>query len=489
MLLCVSLILPILVSCADPEDDPTNPNLDVTEYEDNIPEGYSLNGDTVGVLYPGHIEEQIIGDNETLDIVYTKIYERNLKVAQRLNCDLQFIHSGTNYWEDFVDVLRRYIQTLDSSFEIVMTTNNTVIQEKLFSLFHNLNDSLYIDIDQEWWYKDAILELSVDNYYYRFLYGDILLGGIGNAGCIFYNKDLYGQYVDPGNPDGLYDYVFNGTWTFERFSIEVSRSYINLGGENDIHGYSLFRYGEPLHYFPVSCDVEFYQRDDDGMPVITVNNQKAVEFTQKLYDLLYNNPGAWLFFPNQIGAETQHATDFMDGKVMFSLSTIIDFLNENMRAMEDNFGVLPYPKWDEQQEEYITMMANGSTLVAVPKSVSEDRALRETSAVIEAMCSEAYQTVAPAFYETACKRAYSRDDTSAEILDIITGRHETVKSRLTKNFLYEYSSSLSGIGTIFQSIMSKGPTGNPNFTSTYESMEGAANTLLQELITQYIKGA
>ena len=489
MLLCVSLILPILVSCADPEDDPTNPNLDVTEYEDNIPEGYSLNGDTVGIFYAGHIEQEVIGDNENLDIVYTKIYERNLKVAQRLNCDLNFISSGTTYWADFTEVVRRYIQSLDDSFEIVVTSNNTVIQEKLFSLFHNLNDSLYIDIEQEWWYKDAIMELSVDNYYYRFLYGDIMLGGIGYAGCIFYNKDLYGQYVDPGNPEGLYDYVFNGTWTFERFAIEVANSNIDLGGENDIHGYSLFRAAEPLHYFPVSCDVEFYQRDDEGMPVITVNNQKAVEFTQKLYDLLYNNPGAWLFFPNQTGIEVYHTTDFMDRKVMFSLGNIISFLDPNMRAMEDNFGVLPYPKWDEQQEEYITMMANASTLVAIPKSVSEDRALRETSAVIEAMCSEAYQNIAPAFYETACKRAYSRDDTSAEILDIITGRHPTIKSTLTKNFLYEYASSVNYIGAIFQQIMAQGPTGNPNFASTYEGMETAANYQLQELITQYIKGA
>ena len=482
------MIIPTLIAC-QPQEEKPSVKPDNGKIIDSIPADFDMKGETVGILYPGHIEDQVEGDNETLDIVYTKIYERNEKVAARLNVDLQLIHSGTTWWEDFVDVLRRGIQTLDDSFEIVMTTNNTVIQNKLFSLFHNLNDSMYIDIEQDWWYKDAIMELSVDNYYYRFLYGDILLGGLGNAGCIYYNKDLYGEYVDPGNPDGLYTHVFNGTWTFERFSMEVAKSHVDFGGENDIHGYSLIRYGEPLHYFPVSCDVEFYKRNDNGMPVITVNNQKAVDFTQKLYDLLYNNKGAWLFFPNQIGAETAHETDFVDGKVMFNLSTIIGFLNENMRAMEDTFGVLPYPKWDEAQEEYITMMANGSTLTAVPVSVTEDRALNETSAVIEAMCSEAYQSIAPAFYETACKRAYSRDDTSAEILDIITGRHATIKSKLTKNFLYEYSSSIAGAGTIFQGIMSKGPTGNPNFASTWESMAGAANAQLDELITQYIKGA
>ena len=482
------MVLPILMSCQNNEKKPYIPP-DGSEIIDNIPADFNLNGEAVGILYPGHIEEQVEGDNETLDIVYTKIYERNQKVAARLNVDLQLIHSGTTWWSDFIDVMRRYIQTLDDSFEIVMTTNNTVIEAKLFSLFHNLNDSIYIDIEQEWWYKDAIMELSVDNYYYRFLYGDILLGGLGNAGCIYYNKDLYGQYVDPGNPDGLYDYVFNGTWTFERFASEVKKSHIDMGGENDIYGYSLFRYGEPLHYFPVSCDVEFYTRDNNDLPVITVYNQKAVEFTQKLYDLLYNNEGAWLFFPNQIGAETAHARDFVDGKVMFSLGTIISFLNEDMRQMEDNFGVLPYPKWDEQQEEYITMMANGSTLVAIPVSVTEDRALNETSAVIEAMCSEAYQSIAPAFYETACKRAYSRDDTSAEILDIITGRHPTIKSKLTKNFLYEYNQNCAGAGKIFQIIMSKGATGNPNLTSEWEGMQTAANAQLQELITQYLKGA
>ena len=65
----------------------------------------------------------------------------------------------------------------------------------MFNYFHNINDSEYIDTGERWWYEDAIMEMSVDNYNYRFLYGDIFIDDLGRAGTIFYNKSLYEQYI------------------------------------------------------------------------------------------------------------------------------------------------------------------------------------------------------------------------------------------------------------------------------------------------------
>ena len=68
-----------------------------------------------------------------------------------------------------------------------------------------MNDSNYIDIREEWWYEDAIMEMSVDNYNYRFLYGDISILDMGVAGTIYYNKNLYEQYLSANkNGDELY---------------------------------------------------------------------------------------------------------------------------------------------------------------------------------------------------------------------------------------------------------------------------------------------
>ena len=69
------------------------------------------------------------------------------------------------------------------------------------------------------------------------------------------------------------------------------------------------------------------------------------------------------------------------------------------------------------------------------------------------------------------------------MMDIITGSHDTVKSTLTKNFVYEYSSSLNGIGTVIQGLMAQKSI---NFASYYDSRIGAAKSRMDELWEMYI---
>ncbi len=490
LLLLICMAIGIFAACADTPEEKPNEDIigkDEIDYLDSIPEDYNMEGQTIGILYSGLYEDMVEGDNESLDIVYTTIYERNIKVESRLNVDINFINAGNTLWDAFTPICRQYVTTMDDSFQAVITGNNSVIQEKIFNLFHNLNNSAYIDLAADWWYDDAIMECSIDYYYYRFLYGDITME-MSTVSSIFYNKDLYSQYVDPGNPDGLYDEVFNGTWTFEKLALAIKNSFVDLGGENNIYGYTMTRYGQPLHSFPISCGINFYERDSSGKAIITVYSDKAVEFTNDLYDLLYNNVGAHLYYPNMVDKELGQPM-FTDGKYIFSLSNVGAMLNEEMREMESAYGILPYPKWDEAQEQYITMSQNGSLLIGCTKNADIEFVNEEVSAVIEALASEAYRSVTPAFYERALKKAYSRDDTTMRMIDIICGRDSEISSYITKNFLYEYRSSLAGIGYIFKLIMDKGAIGAPNFTSTYESLFPSEQALLDTLWQEYLSDA
>ena len=149
-----------------------------------------------------------------------------------------------------------------------------------------------------------------------------------------------------------------------------------------------------------------------------------------------------------------------------------------MRAMDDDYGIIPYPLWDEEQEDYITMIANGAAFVCVPITVTAggfDRLDNIVSATLEAMAIEAYRSVTETFYELALKGAYTRDDVAADMIDMIV-------TNSTKNFLYEYGSSLNGIGSIFSSLMSEQST---DFSSKYASIGGAAGESLGKLITDY----
>jgi len=176
---------------------------------------------------------------------------------------------------------------------------------------------------------------------------------------------------------------------------------------------------------------------------------------------------------------------FTNGRTLFFLRGLNTMMNDTMREMKMDFGILPYPKWDEEQEEYISFIHNSSSTVCVPVSADIERVNEEISAVIEALASESYRRVYTAYYESALKTAYNRDDYSAQMVDIITGQHATVKSILTKNFVYEYSASIAEIGGIYYSLIKKRSNG---FTSEYDGLLDAAETGLRKLIDDYKSG-
>jgi ABC-type glycerol-3-phosphate transport system substrate-binding protein len=327
------------------------------------------------------------------------------------------------------------------------------------------------------------MELAVDNYNYRFLYGDLHISNLGRAGTVYYNKELYSQYVSANkDKDELYQVVLDNRWTVEEFIRLAKKGYVAKGGDgsNDIYGYDHHQAAN-LDFLRESSGIRMYERNEYGMPTFNFKNDKSVDFITTISDFLYNSPGILCSTVNKDVTPPV----FTDSQVVFYINILSSVMNDAMREMKDDFGILPMPKWDEEQEEYKTLIYNASCTAGIPVSTDIDRANEEVSAVIEALCSESYRSVSLAFYETALKAAYNRDDQSAQMIDIITAQHPTIKSSLTKNFVFEYSSSLGSIGTIFTDLVRYKST---NFISQYDSTIGAAEQGLKDLIALYKSG-
>ena len=511
LLLCFCMVLPILVSCGGGDDEGTGHDEWIYPYDDScrelaidsVPEGYVLNGREVGIFYAAHCEKDVIGMDsmiEEYDLVYSKVYERNLLVQRRLDVRLDMISSATTYWGDVTDVLRTKIIAGDEKTQIVMSTNNTIIQNKIFNYFYDISGSgeheasEFIDLTEDWWYEDAIMETCVDGYSIRLLYGDINMSTYGCAGAIFYNKTLYETYLAEGKDrDYLYEVVLEGNWTFDMLYKLTKASRIERGAagpDDDQFGYMYTRYAEQLHYMPIAMGITYYTRDSRNMPIVSltdpVNAPKTLKVAEMMYNFMWENPG----FDDRIymklnGEETTWPYSFSNGDYVFSLGTIGGALGESMREMEDDYGLIPFPKYDTTQEEYISFMANGTVITGMPITVSEEDMVGPLSAIIECLCSEAYRSVSITYFDTALKGAYSRDPQSAEMIDIIMGQHPDIKSKLTKNLVYEYNSSLAGIGSIFQSLCH---SKSKNFSSTYESKIDAENAAMRILYQKYQSG-
>jgi hypothetical protein len=108
-----------------------------------------------------------------------------------------------------------------------------------------------------------------------------------------------------------------------------------------------------------------------------------------------------------------HDAIFMDNRALFYNNTFK--MVEDVRSMETDFGIIPYPKFTAEQPEYYTRM-EGCFPFIVPLTVREPEI---TGAVIEAMAFESLNYIVPAYYEVSLKSKHARDEESAEMLDII----------------------------------------------------------------------
>lgn len=142
--------------------------------------------------------------------------------------------------------------------------------------------------------------------------------------------------------------------------------------------------------------------------------------------------------------------------------------------MDEDYGIIPYPKYDEAQAGYYTFQHDQIGVFAIPStSVRGETA----SAVLEAMSSESSVSLVPAYYDIALKGKYSRDSDSAEMIDIIHNGH-----KLDAAWIY-----CTTIGTLAQIPRNMMLAQSRDFASTYKRSEKLYAKTIERLTESFIK--
>lgn len=141
------------------------------------------------------------------------------------------------------------------------------------------------------------------------------------------------------------------------------------------------------------------------------------------------------------------------GTTLFASAMIETGINY-LRNSDNDYGIIPYPKWDEKQSDYITIVDGGFTILAIPKTVVDTK---KSGIIAEALCAETYKNVIPVYYDIAIKEKGARDEESLEMIDFIM-------SKRVYDFGYVYDNNYSGFGFCIEKMVQDN---NPNFASYY----------------------
>ena len=437
--------------------------------KDSLPDDLKLNGMQIHIHSFDNEKIDIIGDNEISgDVLHDAVYQRTRRVMERLDVDIIWADSKTAKWQDFSSELNTTILAGADEWQIVFAMGNATIQKNLDALFTDLSSAKYLDFSQPWWWQDAMEEVSFDSVERKFLVGDIALSNFTASGAYFFNKNLYTDTF--GNADDLYKTVIDGKWTYDTLQQIAAQAYRDINGnglvdEGDLYGLR-FANAEFLKHAEYSTDIRHFRRDDQGFPVIDYDTQRAQEAVDAMYSLLYETQGVIY------QAENLNRSIFPNRGTLFYARHLGEVLRNELRSMEDDYGILPYPKLDEQQADYRGLLHNSSNYVTVPITVLQ---VDEVSAVIEALCAESYRSVVEIFYDTALKTKYSRDAYSGQCIDII-------RDTTRKSFLYEYNSRF-GCGNVVADCIG---AGNTNFASTYANSVNASNKKIEKAVIKFL---
>lgn len=425
----------------------------------------------------GGYEFRIIGRNDNFvyeyeqgaeeqngEVVNDAAYLRNTAVEERYKIKIVRNYATASAINTAV---KESVMARDDAYDLIFNAACKLPNLATEDLLLDWYDVKHVDFSSPWWSTEAISELTVANHSY-FAIGDICMSNIGIMMCIFYNRTLGEKY----RLDNIYDVVNEGRWTYDYFSNVVKNIHEDINGDsvmdsNDMYGFGN-NLGSTLQPFVFSLGARYSEKDESDLPFITINTEKFIEVFNKIYKLHLENDG--------VHANSDYTVPrqmFADGKLVFNTGAVYHSATL-YRDMEDVVGVLPFPKADETMEKYYTCHDPNVSLLAIPASaIDPDR----TGLIVEALAFESYRVLTPAFYETALKIKYSRDDETVKTLDLI-------KNGVTFDFVALYSTGDGEkLAQILQFLLKSGST---DLASYYAQYAPAAQKYFDSIIQQYL---
>ena len=445
--------------------------------DDELPER-NFEGKEFTILSNESFIDDIYTESDNGEVINDAIFKRNQTVSERFNTDIQ-----VNLQDNIPDFINRTVMAGDNAFNLV--THHAIEMGTIImnDLFINWYDVPYIDFSKPWWSPSTVNDLTYGNDKALLAVGDLSLSSLSKTYCYFYDKQGALDY----KVENLYQVVNDGKWTIDYVRNLVKDMYQDLNGNSELDGDDY--YGMTQQMFSAAeaylwaFGGKVMQRNASGIPELVYNGEKTAAIYEKLYQLCYESDGVCVnrnFDPSTtpFGELTPHfygALSFQKN-LTFMTSGTLDMTIDFFRDKSTEYGILPYPKYDESQKDYYTMVDGGFAALAIPKSIS-DEDLEFTGIITEALNAESFKTVYPAYYETALKTKYTYDDESVKMLDMI------VNSRVFDfGFVYD---AWKGLSFYYERLLYTEKS--KDFASYYAKNSAAAIQYYDELLEYFEK--
>ncbi len=342
------------------------------------------------------------------DPIKEALWQRTELIMEHLNCNFTFDMKSGNEAAGVANTLYDDIVAQGDSYQ-------QVIMHPIFGVSSLVSNGYaydfaalpYVNLEADWWDKEDMESLRLGEIY---PYGrsDFVISA---PHVVIFNKSMI---VDK-NMENPYELVNDGTWTIDKF-ISMATSVaqdMNHDGRyksmDDIFGVCTSEISK-FNSFLTACEQRVSQKNSEGKLELVLNTEKTVKIIEKFCDLSTSGGAVHLDMNEAMGVYMD--VIFGEGRTLFALYDL-SFL-EQLRDYDVEYGIVPYPKFDEAQTEYRSH--DWGPIWAVPANIKNPELV---GSVVELQSFYSGETIVPAYYDKVLDGKLANDLESRRMLDII----------------------------------------------------------------------
>lgn len=344
-------------------------------------------------------------------------YARNQAIGERFNCVISSVEqheiSGkTVYHEDMKKAVDTLVMAGDNNYAFMLLQGYTTCSLATGGTLNDLYTMDNIDFDAAWWDQKANENLTVMDKLY-FTTGDISTADNDATCTVFFNKQLAADH----GIENLYDTVRDGTWPLDKFLSLCEETSLDVDGDGkytEADQYGAMIWDDITMAVINGAGIKCAQTNENGEIELTLNTERTINALEK-YLKFGRDPSQCFQYQRKDNSDTLAIKTFSNNQAMFYMQLMQ--LVPKLRDMDADFGILPFPKYDEDQAEYYNTVGSWHSVFFCMPFGNVDTT--NASILAEALACEGMYTVTPAYYEMTLKNKATRDEDSAEMLDII----------------------------------------------------------------------
>lgn len=426
-LLAACLVLTTFVIGCAPEDtvDPNGGNTnedspyDDKGYEkDDLPE-LDFGGEVVTVLFwdDGEHDEFNIKESSD-DMLRNSIYFRNVTTEERMGIKFRYVGTPGFETEGFQQFLYKDIFSGACEYDLVASFSMTVASCATTGLCLDLLEYDYINFDKPWW-PNSLTEQATINRELYFASGDISVSALYEMYMVFYNLNMFKDYKINEDPVAL---ALDGKWTWDKLYEYASvvgyeeKNNDDVPSDGDVFGFIL----EDATIDPIffSVGLRMFSHDNTGGVSVDEScfSEGAANFIDGFNEFLHTSGDAY-FRPKTTDLSARTTGEmFSRGEALMTIGRACWARDIFAATQGLDYGILPVPKENEDQKEYVSALYARDTFWAISSGTDIDEI---SSATLECLASESYRQVTPILFETIMKFRYSPTAASSQIYDIV----------------------------------------------------------------------